>query len=282
MRYDPPTHPRLADRDGLGNRELQGARAFVGEGRGLQMPRRKSPLLTLFCVVVGISLSADAEYHGSSQDDLDAATIMDLVAHTYLSSNTYRDTGTVVTETSILGIPIALLGDTIHFSTAFIRPDRFRFEYQYRFRKSGDWDTHIVHADPSGVRTYWDVDPGITQESSLGLALAGATGVSHGAAHTIPALLLPEVVVGRRVTEMENLSRLRNDVIDGHEFLRIRGEYRTGTPLTIWIDPETYLIRRIRVGFTLYLLMYANFTTDYASDVDEHIDPDALRFAFPG
>lgn len=246
------------------------------------MPRKKSPILTLLCIVAGISLSADAANHGSRHDELDAATIMDLVARTYSSNNAYRDTGTVVTETSILGIPIEPLSDTIRFSTAFVRPDRFRFEYEYRFRESDDWDKYIVHADPTGVRTYWDVRPGIRREASLGFALAGATGVSGGAAHTVPVLLLPDIVGGWRLTEMENLLRLRDGVIDGREYLRVRGENRRGRTIFVWIDPQTYLIRRIQTGLTIYLIVHADSTTDYASEINVHIDPDALRFDPPG
>lgn len=240
------------------------------------MPQKRISIVFLLCLVAGFSLSANSNVQKLHDSDLDAATIMEIMAQTYSSSSTYRDTGAVSNKTSILGIDIEALSEPIRFSTAFVRPDRFRFEFEYQFSER-DWYRYVVHADPTGARTTWDIEPGITEEQSLGLALAGATGVSRGAAHTIPALLIPETVGGWRLTELESLSRIGNGVINGRECLKIRGEHPAGPPVIIWIDPETFLIKRIEERLTLMLFVHNDLTTDYTSEIDIRIDPDELR-----
>src|SRR5262249_17383190 len=153
------------------------------------------------------------------------------------------------------------------FSTAFVRPDRFRFEFEDangRRKKRC-----IVWADGADVRTWWDVRPGLRQESSLGLALAGATGASGRAARPAPGMLLPEVVGGRLLTDLTQLQRLEDAKLGEVDCFRVQGRSRidvnpaareqtrqvfrrvTGKewvepmsgPETLWIDRATFLLR---------------------------------------
>ncbi|MFL5330031.1 MAG: hypothetical protein ACJ8C4_14090 [Gemmataceae bacterium] len=74
---------------------------------------------------------------------MNAEDIMLAMARMYAACNTYRDTGRVVTRF------VDLSGKVMHsaerpFSTAFIRPDRFRFEFRNQFHNRGKWYRNIV------------------------------------------------------------------------------------------------------------------------------------------
>src|SRR5262245_59747489 len=126
--------------------------------------------------------------------------ILAALAEVYASCMTYRDTGCVVT---CFIRPDGHSHTNVQpFATAFVRPNRFRFENLYRFNEQSEWDRDILWADGSEVRTWWDVRGRVERPESLHLALAAATGVSGGSAHTIPALLAPDNVGGRRLTQL--------------------------------------------------------------------------------
>src|SRR5437660_3207129 len=110
--------------------------------------------------------------------------ILAALAEVYAECGSYRDCGQVVTRFVHLddNPPRTVMQP---FSTAFVRPHRFRFEYR------DEYGRYIVWANGEAVQTWWDVSPGVEQQESLEMALAGATGVSGGSAHTIPALLMP-------------------------------------------------------------------------------------------
>src|SRR6185503_1188748 len=94
------------------------------------------------------------------------------------------------------------------------------------------------------VLTWWSIRPGVEKQYSLGAAIAGATGVSGGAAHTIPVLLLGKAIGGRRITEMEAATRIGDAELDGVTCFRVTGTLAT-TAITLWIDASTFLVRRI-------------------------------------
>jgi len=124
------------------------------------------------------------------------------------------------------------------FTTAFVRPDRFRFEYEYKERR------YILWRKGNDVQTWWDVTPGIKKPASLRLALAAATGVSSSSAKTVPALLIPDEVGGGRLTGITEAQRIEDAKLDKVECFRIQGQY-AGSPMTIWVEKETFLVRRI-------------------------------------
>jgi hypothetical protein len=96
---------------------------------------------------------------------------------------------------------------TIHFCTHFRRPSLFRFEWTHAFRDryGRDRTTHeLVMCDGKQVYTR-DHNGTAEKQSSLSLAIAGATGISFGAAHTVPVMLIEEVG-GFLLEELEELT----------------------------------------------------------------------------
>src|SRR5947209_15674711 len=113
--------------------------------------------------------------------------ILGAMAEVYATCPTYRDSGQVVTHFFDPGSDRPKRTSVRPFETAFVRPDRFRFEYRNRYKDDGPWYRHIVWAKGGDVRMWWDVRTGVEYPDSLGMAIAAATGVSGGSAHVVPA-----------------------------------------------------------------------------------------------
>jgi hypothetical protein len=230
--------------------------------------------------------------------------ILAALAEMYATCLSYRDSGRVVTKffpqnrrphTSVKP-----------FTTAFIRPDRFRFEYKSR-RGEDEWDRYIIWATGGEARTWWDVQPGIERHESLGAALVGPGGVSGGSANTIPALLVPQQFRGRRLTELVDLVSLGDEALDGVACYRLSGRFvpfpsdpaseerrrleairLTGRepeqadqgPFTVWIDRGTLLVRRLE-HHTRFQTFRTENVTEYEPAVGIVIADEELRFDPP-
>lgn len=206
---------------------------------------------------------------------LTARQILDRMAKTYAECKSYRDSGLVKT--------IFFQADgkrTVEkpFTTAFVRPDRFRFEYNHEKDNNRTY-RYIVWRKGKEVQTWWDVTPGIQKPESLSLALSGATGVSSGSAHTVPVLLLPDEVGGGRITDMTQTRRIEDAKFEKVECFRIESENGKRNTM-LWIDKKTFLLRRIdeRKGFD-------NFRTErmttYGPVIDKEIPEELLEFNPP-
>jgi hypothetical protein len=164
------------------------------------------------------------------------------------------------------------------FRTAFVRPDRFRFEYQ-ETGFFGAKRRYIVSRVGSKVQTWWDVRPGIEAPESLNSALGAATGVSGGSAHTIPVLLLPGEVEGRRLTDMTDVKRIADATLGGVDCFRVEGTY-ANVPRTVWVEQKTFLVRRIEFEST-FPSFRTQETTTYEPVVDKPVAQELLEFNPP-
>jgi outer membrane lipoprotein-sorting protein len=229
--------------------------------------------LAAWCLItatVALPLSADEP----KPEALKAQDVLDRMAKAYAGCKSYRDSGVVKT------VFIKATGNrTVDkpFTTAFVRPDRFRFEY--REEAGGQERRYIVWRKGKEVQTWWDVRPGVEKPESLNPALAGATGVSASSAHTVPALLLPKEVEGRRLMDITEAKQVKDAKLDKVDCFRIEGMFG-GSPTTLWIDQKTFLVRRIDAQ-----KKFGNFrteeTTTYAPVIDEEIPDKKLEFDPP-
>src|SRR5258708_13272510 len=84
---------------------------------------------------------------------------------------------------------------------------------------------HVCGCDSKGayslMSAYGEL-PHIKDETTLAMAVAGATGISAGSAHTIGALLIPEVG-GFQLQDLENLSVVREEAVEGVRCIVIQG-----------------------------------------------------------
>jgi len=76
------------------------------------------------------------------------------------------------------------------FKTYFVRPNKFRFDWIYEDRGSNS-----IWSDGLKVFSRHSSKGELEEEPDLSMAIAGATGVSQGTAHTVPTLLMPDLEV---------------------------------------------------------------------------------------
>ncbi len=204
-------------------------------------------------------------------DKIRASQILEHVAEAYAKCKSYRDSGVV--KTVLIGPDRKRTRERKPFTTAFVRPDRFRFEYKDKKSRN------IIWRRGDDVQTWWDVKPGIEKPKSLGLALAGATGASSGSAHTVPALLMPDEAAGRRLTDITKPKRVEDAKLDGLDCFRIQGQFGD-SPTTIWVDKRAFLVRRIDSQMMLDDSR-TEITTTYKPVINGKISEKRLEFDPP-
>jgi len=236
----------------------------------------------------------------ASQRDQEPSTpaqILHETGLTYAQCKSYSDSGAVRTISK---------GETIEekrFATAFVRPDRFRFEFTNRFlgTKTPTENRFIIWRQGNQVRTCWDLRPGIVEESSLMIAVAKATGISGGTAHYIPGLLMPDEIRLSILTVLREPQRLDDAVENGVDCFQLQGRRLISLPDiklpeefdgfklprqstsvdTVWIEKKTFLVRKIQTR-----LASENFdsqmTITYEPVLDGTIPGKLLEFNPPG
>jgi hypothetical protein len=174
---------------------------------------------------------------------LTAAQIAERVAELYAACASYSDTGRYRS-----------LHESGAFTTAFVRPDHFRFEYEgYVWDSIPDrsliWRDGREGTDGglAEFRSRFAIDEhegvGDREEEEEVTRLPLGEYLPRTMQRAIPALLLPGEVRDDAFDVPGGLRRLadaRLDGQEGQECHRIAGETRT-----LWIDRRTFLVRRI-------------------------------------
>lgn len=211
--------------------------------------------------------------------------LLEGIRRVYVEAKTYRDTG-VVTTTFFKPDGAVMMVSKKPFSTAFVRPDRFRFEYN-EARGDGPPSRYLIARDAAGtVRTWWDARPGVKTGGSLTMALAGATGVSDGSANTVPSLLLRDQRLGDW-TLGKSLELLDDAETAGRRCHRIKhavpplpGTPSKGSVITYWVDAESFLLRRVETSHT-FPDFFAEAITTYEPVLNGEVPDTALAFDPP-
>jgi hypothetical protein len=232
------------------------------------------PFMRRAVLLLGIIIVWPASNTYSFQERNPAEQIVADMLATYANCVSYSDEGEVVT------VFHNEHGDrTVSkpFTTAFVRPDKFRFEY--RERRRDDWNRYIIWRSASDVRTFWSIRPDMGR-NDLRLAIAGATGVSSGSAIMIPSLLMPGEVSAGQLKSLSNLTLLDVEEVDGSPASKIQGEAAAGNILVLWIDQQSNLVVKI-----YQQAHFATFNTEttitYRPRLNLPISPDALAFNAP-
>jgi hypothetical protein len=218
--------------------------------------------------VAGMAAPQDAEKRTPAQ-------ILDAMLQTYQNCKTYSDTG-IVKTTFIEAYRTRSTEKP--FRTVFVRPSRFRFEFTEDMH--GRSIRYIVWRDGEKVKTWWDIGSRLEDQPSLDLALAGATGVSAGSAHTVPALLMPSEVSGFTLKNLLGITRLNDSTCGDSKCFLIRGKDSQGDILTLWIDKSSLLLRQIHSGHDFAGFQTEEITT-YTPMVNDRISEEMTAFSAP-
>lgn len=232
-----------------------------------------------------------------AQSPQDAASLTDVqiverANRAYARCDSYRDSGIVVT--TFVSEERQWTAEK-PFSTAFVRPDRFRFEF--KDLSLGDPPpAYIIWAAGGVVRMWRGIQPEVQETDSLGDAISQATGVSNGVAYRVPSLLLPGLVPeGRSPLDLNFALRIGDADEAGIGCFRIRGQsIRTPRTLgegeqavvlqensvTVWIDQQSYLVRRVEEA-NVYDTFRTETVTTYSPEINARISSQELEFGAP-
>ena len=210
--------------------------------------------------------------------DLTVDEIFDRVDAAYRECRTYRDSGTVIkTSAEQDG------GERVSeapFSTAFIRPDQFRFAFTETFAR-GRPNQRIIWRDGADVKIWSGISGKSQSKESLEGPLRAARLSSSGLSEAIPPLLFPDAVRGdaHRLTELPNAKRIDDAVCGTHDCMRIQGKPPLTDSKTIWIDKRTFLVCRIEtetsvgIGKTRVVITFNPTINEKISDDLLELDP---------
>ena len=174
----------------------------------------------------------------------DAQEFLARVVERYAGMSSYADTGVVRQWFGRDDPPLET-----RFSTLFKKPSRFRFE----FRSPHPFPplrhivcTHVVGSDGGtaySLTKQYEETASLGVEESLSMAIAGATGISAGSAHSIGRLLVPEVT-GFSLLDLFDAVFEGETEVDGTLCWTIRAKRQKGSEMVLGIEKGTLLLRR--------------------------------------
>ena len=148
------------------------------------------------------------------------------------------------------------------FNTKFRRPSLFRFAFERSHpnaRRRHLLTTCVVGHDgtaPYFYAKHYSAPAEVERPESLDMALAGATGISSGTAHTIGALLFKEVS-GFNLLDLRRIRFRPHKVVLGVPCVCVSGIHPRGGRYTAWFGAGDMLLRRLfRSNFNSEKLRY--------------------------
>lgn len=172
---------------------------------------------------------------------------------TYAALHSYSDTGTVDTE---YGPPGGVLREHHTFKTFFRAPRHFLFD----FVKADDADRFVVWSDDEAFHTWWKAT-GVAETYPKG---QGGGAFVAGGQPTINSLmqlspwLFPQADLTGPLTEFGDATLAGTESVNGRPCHKLVGTgksvYRASgrvvnvRPMTVWIDTQTLLVRRVLEG----------------------------------
>jgi hypothetical protein len=166
---------------------------------------------------------------------VDAKSLFVHVLDKYKTCKTYQDEGEVITTSSDESKQPP---QQITFKTFFVRPMYFRFFWQDAY---GD-DGNSVWCD--GKKSHLYFLGKMDEQEHLSAAIAGATGVSSGSAHTIPRILMPDQIAGRSLAEFSSIELVKEQLGGTGELIHLRGVWGAQKQ-DIWLDRSKMDIVRL-------------------------------------
>ena len=165
---------------------------------------------------------------------IDTKKLLDEVLELYQRCSSYSDVG--MASSSVMG--------SLWFKTYFCRPSKFRFEWSKA--ESGDNGIDIVISEDDTKATFFDGES--SEHMSLALAIAGATGVSLGAAPLVAHLLMPHLFKKGQFQSLISF-RTYSFLEEDNSYLKLRADWRLNCWTTLFLDKVSLAIRRIEEGF---------------------------------
>lgn len=230
--------------------------------------RQLSILSLILFLFVGVTTAQESQ--------LTAKQIVNQMSATYASCESYMDEG----EVSTLFIQEPTSRTTIRpFTTAFVRPSNFRFEFKDRFQE-GPWNSYIIWKEKDSLKSWWAIKPEVQTPQDLRFALAAAAGVSGRASTTIPSLLMSNVGMYNRFSLLSELKLIGEEKVGGNAAYKLEGIDSSKNTVTFWVDKDIFLLVKIfeKHKFDKF---ETETTTTYKPQINVKIADDKLAFNIP-
>ena len=205
-------------------------------------------------------------------DEPEARRIVDAMAATYANATTYRDTGESFHD--VMTIHGGQM-NRFRFTTAFLRPDSFRFAWVVRF---GDDPPIPAIAWSSGGAARLRIANENPQEyASAGRVATAAVQPSAGDASRVPRLLMPDEATGPSLVEdLYAFRMVGEEDVDGHRCHIVRGEHSTAGEQRMWIDADSHLLRKFEYvrklrGFDVKTTVFYDPQIDVLVDASDFV-----------
>ena len=195
----------------------------------------KKLLSLTFCCLIGLVGTISAQ-----ETSLTGEQIVKKMAAQYAVAKSYQDIG-IAQRIASDGSTVLASEPAVYFKTYFDRPNRFRFEWENQVT-SKSWS--ILWSDGADVYAKW-AQRGPEKQANLDVGITGATALSLGAARLVPNLLMREVS-GFRLTQMQRVTRLRDEKVGDELCFVVRGHHPYGFQIDLWISKTDFMLRKER------------------------------------
>jgi hypothetical protein len=102
---------------------------------------------------------------------------------------------------------------------------------------------------------HYDDPPKVQKYKNMLMAVAGATGISSGSAHTIAQLLL-KGFTAQEFLLLDNVKFGKSEVIDGTACQSVHGRLpQAEVEIALYIDPDTMTMRQLTTRFAEFTSM---------------------------
>lgn len=193
--------------------------------------------------IVAIAISLLMCSVNSFGGDMSTSDILKKVTEKYKTMDTYKAKGTITTDMDMSGMKMKI---ETSFSILMKKPNLYLISWtQKGMPMPGMIQSGAVWSDGTQPYLYMGVMNAYSKMSSDELALSSATGISGGAALTIPSLFLS--TFKDRVTPFSHLRNLKirkTEKVGKEDCYVISGASTISKKEVFWISKETYLIRK--------------------------------------
>lgn len=197
----------------------------------------------LSLLILSVAFCSEAIGKEKITSSPEAIALMKQMVAAYQSLSSYRDRGRTVQTLKSSPSDQAML--EIEFTTVFERPSKFRFSWT-RTENFGDGPNISKAAIWSdGIRVWSSSDEKNIEvaEESFSMAVAGADGVTRGAAREI-FRLLSDKVSGFRFDQLQGLKIVGSETVSGVDCYVVHGIQYDVDNYELWIGKQDHLIRK--------------------------------------
>jgi hypothetical protein len=184
---------------------------------------------------------------------LSAAEILARTSEFYATCRSYRDSGEQTNV--IVGSHLKDGRETMsyRYRTSFVRPSDLLFEFRSYWRGTDVVRAHgTIRATADRVEQSWNLGEEQVTNPSLAVAITRFATVSGGTARAVPGLLFPGTSGKTTLPDPVSARLLEMRIHEDRECFVIEGwRGRTRRPVTVWIDRDSSMLRRLdqRVEF---------------------------------